>query len=192
MSAGSAPIRDVLDFWLLPLADPGHGKKRELWWSSTPELDADIRARFGALIERAIAGELDNWRKSPDGALALTLLCDQFTRNIWRKTARAFSGDAKARETALHALAHGYPGAYPNDVRLFFYMPLQHSEALGDQDLCCALFATLGNPDNDKYATEHRDIVAKFGRFPHRNEVLGRVSTTEELEYLKTAKRFGQ
>lgn len=191
MSDGQT-IRDILDFWLLPLSDPDHGRKRELWWNSTPELDTEIRVRFGALIERAIAGELDHWRKSPDGALALTLLCDQFTRNIFRKTARAFSGDIKARETVRYALAHGFPSAYPNDVRLFFYMPLQHSEDLGDQDLCCSLFATMGNPDNDKYAAEHRDIVAKYGRFPHRNEVLGRTSTAEELEYLKTANRFGQ
>ena len=82
-------------------------------------------------------------------------------------------GDAKARETARHALANFYPAAYPSDMRLFFFMPFQHSEDLGDQDFCCTLFASLGNRDNDKYANEHRDIVARFGRFPHRNEVLG-------------------
>ncbi len=188
----STDIRAILDFWFLPLGDPGYGNKRELWWNSTPELDAEIRNRFGALIERAIAGELDHWLKSPDAALALTLLCDQFTRNIFRKTARAFAGDVKARQTARHALANGYPGAYSLDMRLFFYMPFQHSEDPGDQDLCCALFASLGNPDNEKYAIEHRDIVARFGRFPHRNEVLARISTPDELEYLKTANRFGQ
>jgi uncharacterized protein (DUF924 family) len=185
-------IRDILDFWFLPLGDPGYGKPRELWWNSTPELDAEIRNRFGAMVDKAIAGELDHWRKSPDGALALTLLCDQFTRNVYRKNARAFSGDAKARETARFALARGYPAAYSTDMRIFFYMPFQHSEDLGDQDFCCTLFATLGNPDNDKFAIEHRDIVAKYGRFPHRNEVLGRRDTPEEIEYLKTAKRFGQ
>jgi uncharacterized protein (DUF924 family) len=185
-------VRDILDFWFLPLAHPDHGQKRELWWDSTPELDADIGARFAALVERAIAGELDHWRKSPDGTLALTLLCDQFPRNVFRKSARAYAGDAKARETARVALAQGYPAAYPADMRLFFYMPFQHSEDLADQDLCSRLFATLGNADNDKYANEHRDIVARFGRFPHRNEVLGRPSTAEELDYLKTAKRFGQ
>lgn len=185
-------IRDILDFWFLPLGHSDHGKKREIWWQSTPELDAEIKSRFGALVELATAGELDHWRKSPDGALALTLLCDQFTRNIWRKTARAFSGDAKARETARFALARNYPAAYPGDMRLFFFMPFQHSEDLGDQDFCCTLFATLGNPDNDKYAIEHRDIIARFGRFPHRNDVLGRECTAEELDYLKTAKRFGQ
>ncbi len=192
MSTDTAAVRDILDFWFLPLSDPGYGKKREVWWSSTPELDAEITARFASLVERAVAGELDHWRKSPDGALALTLLCDQFTRNIFRKTARAFAGDHKARETARYALANGYPASYPVDMRLFFFMPFQHSENLGDQDFCCTLFASLGDPDNDKHAIEHRDIVARFGRFPHRNDVLGRASTADELEYLKTAKRFGQ
>jgi uncharacterized protein (DUF924 family) len=185
-------IRDILDFWFLPLGHPDYGKKRELWWQSTPLLDDEIKARFGALVELAVAGELDHWRKSPDGALALTLLCDQFTRNIWRKTARAFSGDAKARETARLAVARGYPLVYPVEMRTFFYMPFQHSESLGDQEFCCSLFAGTGNDDYVKYAVEHRDIVARFSRFPHRNEVLDRASTAEELDYLKTAKRFGQ
>jgi uncharacterized protein (DUF924 family) len=185
-------IREIVDFWFLPLGHPEHGKPREIWWESTAEVDAALRSRFGALLDKAIAGALDHWRKSPDGALALTILCDQFSRNIHRRTARAFGGDAKAREAARYALARGYPAPYGTDMRLFFYMPFQHSEDLGDQDFCCTLFATLGNEDNDKYANEHRDIVARFGRFPHRNEVLGRVSTAEELDYLKTAKRFGQ
>jgi uncharacterized protein (DUF924 family) len=185
-------IRDILDFWFLPLDDPGHGKAREFWWDSTPEIDAEIRSRFGALFDKAVAGGLDSWRKSPDGALALILLCDQFSRNMHRRTPRAFSGDAKARETARHAFAHNYPAAYPNDMRMFFFMPFQHSEDLGDQDFCCALFTTLGNEDNNKYALRHRDIVARFGRFPHRNEAMGRASTAEELDYLETADRFGQ
>jgi uncharacterized protein (DUF924 family) len=185
-------IREILDFWFLPLDDPEHGKPRKIWWESTPELDTDLRSRFGALLDKAIAGALDHWRKSPDGALALILLCDQFSRNIHRRSARAFAGDAKARETARFAIARHYPAAYGVDMRLFFFMPLQHSEDLGDQEFGCTLFATLGNEDNDKYAIEHRDIVARYGRFPHRNEVLGRPSTAEELDYLKTAKRFGQ
>lgn len=185
-------IREILDFWFLPLDDPGYGKPRPIWWQSTPEFDAESRTRFGALVDRAIAGDLDSWRKSPDGALALVLLCDQFPRNIHRRNARAFSGDAKARETARFAVAHNYPAAYAPDMRMFFFMPFQHSEELGDQDFCCTLFATLGNADNDKYALDHRNIVARFGRFPHRNDVLGRASTADELDYLKTANRFGQ
>jgi uncharacterized protein (DUF924 family) len=185
-------IREILDFWFLPLGDPEHSKARKFWWDSTPEIDAEIRQRFGGLLDRAVAGELDAWRKSPDGALALILLCDQFSRNMHRKTARAFSGDVKARETARYALARHYPAAYSSDMRVFFFMPFQHSEDLGDQDFCCALFTTLGNEDNDKYAIDHRNIVARYGRFPHRNEVLGRTSTPDELDYLKTADRFGQ
>ena len=191
MSDTSA-IRDILDFWLLPLGDPGHGKTRELWWKSTPALDAEIAQKFGALLDKAAAGDLDHWAKSPDGALALILLCDQFARNIHRKTARAFATDAQARSIARRALAHFYPAAFPAEVRLFFYMPFQHSEDLADQELCVALFAALGNASNDKFAVEHRDIVARFGRFPHRNEAMGRPSTPEELDYLKTANRFGQ
>jgi len=188
----TASIRGILDFWFLPLGHPDHGKSRDVWWQSAALLDDEIKARFGALVELAIAGELDHWRKSPDGALALTLLCDQFTRHVWRKTARDFSGDATARETARLAVEQGYPLVYPVAMRLFFYMPFQHSESLSDQEFCCSLFASTGNDDYVKYAVEHRDIVAKFGRFPHRNEVLGRPCTPEELDYLKTAKRFGQ
>jgi uncharacterized protein (DUF924 family) len=186
------PIRDILDFWFLPLADPGYGKAREMWWKSSPELDAEITAKFANTLERAAPGELDGWAKSPDGALALIVLCDQFSRNIHRRTARAFATDAKALATARIAMACGYPTVYPADMRLFFYMPFHHSEALADHELCCTLFATLGNEDNHKYAIGHRDIVARFGRFPHRNEVLGRESTFEEIDYLKTADRFGQ
>jgi len=185
-------IRDILDFWLLPLSDPGHGKRREMWWDGPPELDAEIKAKFGGLLDQATAGALDHWVNSPDGALALILLCDQFSRNIHRKTARAFATDAKALEIARIALARSYPLAYPLDVRVFFYMPFQHSEELVDQELCCELFASMGNEGNTKHAIDHRDIVATYGRFPHRNDVLGRESTAEEIEYLKTAKRFGQ
>jgi uncharacterized protein (DUF924 family) len=185
-------IREILDFWFLPLGDPEHGKARDFWWDSTPEIDAEISRRFGALFDKALAGALDAWLKSPDGALALILLCDQFARHIHRRTPRAFAGDAKALAAARHALARNYPAAYAKDMRTFFFMPFQHSEDLGDQDFCCTLFATLGNEDGDKAAVEHRDIVARYGRFPHRNEVLGRASTPEELDYLKTAKRFGQ
>jgi len=188
----AASIRDILDFWFLPLGDPEHGKPREIWWKCTPEFDAGIGSRFATLLDKAIAGALDSWCRSPDGALALILLCDQFARNMHRRTARAFSGDRKARETARVALGRSYPAAYVPDMRMFFFMPFQHSEDLADQELCCTLFATLGNEENDKYAIEHRDIVARFGRFPHRNEVLGRVCTAEELDYLTTAKRFGQ
>jgi uncharacterized protein (DUF924 family) len=188
----TASIRDILDFWFLPLGDPGYGKSRDVWWQSTPDLDAEIRERFSGLLDKAVAGALDHWAKSPDGALALILLCDQFARNMHRRTAKAFSGDATALATARLAIARGDPLVYPVELRTFFYMPFQHSESLADQDFCCSLFASMGNDDYVKHAVEHRDIVARFGRFPHRNDLLGRPCTAEELDYLKTAKRFGQ
>lgn len=188
----ASSIRNILDFWFLPLDDPGHGQMRDLWWQGTPELDGEIRMRFGRLLDRAVAGELDAWRETPDGALALIILCDQFPRNMFRRSARAFCGDHKAIETARLAVARFYPAPYTAPVRTFFYMPFQHSERLADQELCCALFAAMGNAEYDKYAIAHRDIIARFGRFPHRNDVLGRVCTPDELEYLKTADRFGQ
>ena len=185
-------IRDILDFWFLPLGDPGHGAQRELWWKSTPELDAEIGRRFGAAFDRAVAGEFDHWARSPDGALALIVLCDQFSRNMHRRTAHAFAGDEKALAIARSALARGYPLLFPISVRVFFYIPFGHSEALADQELACALFATLEDEQSMKSALEHRDVVARFGRFSHRNEALGRASTAEEIEYLKQANRFGQ
>jgi uncharacterized protein (DUF924 family) len=178
-----AAIRDILDFWLLPLSDPGYGKARAFWWKGTPELDAEIKAKFGALLEKAAAGELDHWANSADGALALI---------IHRKTAQAFATDPKARAIARLALGRFYPASFPPDARLFFYMPFGHSENVADQDLACALFTTIANEEETKSSIEHRDVVARFGRFPHRNEVLGRTSTADELEYLKNANRYGQ
>lgn len=185
-------IRDVLDFWFLPLDHPDHGKPREIWWRGPPEFDAEIRERFAPVLERAIAGELDHWQKSPDGALALVLLCDQFSRNMHRRSVRAFSGDPKGLATARLALARAYPAAFNVTMRQFFYMPFQHSESHTDQELGCALFAAFHDPEVMKHAVEHRDVVARFGRFPHRNEVLGRSCTEEEIEYLKDANRYGQ
>ncbi|MFO1080528.1 MAG: DUF924 family protein [Reyranellaceae bacterium] len=185
-------IRDVLDFWFLPLDDPGHAGRREIWWQSTPEFDAEIAQRFGDAVERATAGAFDSWRRSPDGALALIVLTDQFPRNMHRRTARAFAGDAKALETARFALSHGYPAAYPVAMRQFFFMPFEHSERLADQELCCALIAACDTPESLQHAIDHRDVVARFGRFPHRNEALGRPCTDEELAYLTDAKRYGQ
>lgn len=185
-------IRDILDFWFLPLEHPDHGKPREVWWSGPAEFDAEIRGRFSAAFEQAIDGAFDHWRHSPDGALALILLCDQFPRNMHRRSMHAFAGDAKALETARLALSRSYPAAFNLTTRLFFFMPFQHSESLVDQELGCALFAAFDDEEKMKHAIEHRDIVARFGRFPHRNDVLGRTCTEEELAYLKDAKRFGQ
>ncbi len=193
MATDAPSIRDILDFWFLPLDHPDHGKLREgMWWKAPPEVDAEIGRRFGAALERAVIGAFDHWRRSPDGALALIILCDQFPRHIHRRTARAFCGDVKARETARFALARAYPAAFDAFMRGFFYLPFGHSEVLADQELACALYAAFRDEESLKHAIEHHAVVARFGRFPHRNEVLGRISTEEELDYLKTANRYGQ
>ena len=188
----SLTIRDVLDFWFLPLDHPDHGKPRDTWWRGPPEFDAEIRERFSGALDLAVGGAFDHWQKSPDGALALILLCDQFSRNMHRRQAHAFVGDRKALETARLALARSYPAAFNLTMRLFFFMPFQHSESLTDQEFGCALFAAFEDEETMKHAIEHRDIIARFGRFPHRNEVLERISTAEELDYLVAANRFGQ
>ena len=188
----SPSIRDILDFWFLPLADPAHGKPREVWWQAPTGFDDEVGSRFAPALERALDGAFDCWRLSPDGALALILLCDQFPRHMHRKTARAYAGDAKALETARLAIARSYPAAFNLTMRLFFYMPFQHSESLVDQEMGCALFAAFDDEETMKHALEHRDVIARFGRFPHRNDVLGRASTEEELDYLTTANRYGQ
>ncbi|UYN95070.1 MAG: DUF924 domain-containing protein [Enhydrobacter sp.] len=185
-------IREILDFWFLPLANHGHGKEREIWFRSTPAFDAEIVEQFAGALGRAVRGECDSWVQSPDGALALIVLCDQFPRHIHRRTALAYRGDGKALWAARRALARFYPALFPPAMRVFFYMPFQHSESLADQELGCALFEVMENDENMKYAIEHRDIVARFGRFPHRNDVLGRASSEAELKFLKSANRFGQ
>ena len=180
----TAHINDIIGFW--------RGAGPEKWFKKVTAFDEAIRLKFEPTHHRAARGEYDAWAESPDGALAHIILCDQFPRNMHRKTARAFAGDAKALETARLALARSYPTAFNITMRLFFYMPFQHSESLGDQELGCALFAAFEDEETTKHAVEHRDLIERFGRFPHRNDALGRACTPDELDYLKTGKRFGQ
>ena len=175
---GAATPGDVLAFWFAP-------GMAERWFKPDPAFDAEIAGRFGALVGPALAGELDAWGETPDGALALCLVLDQFPRNVWRGTARAFSCDARARQVATAALAAGHDREVPADRRLFFYLPFEHSEDLADQERCMSLMAALPDPELLDYARRHRNIVARFGRFPHRNAILGRASTAEEIEFLQ-------
>ena len=170
-------MAEILEFWF------GAGG-RERWFGGGPELDALIRDRFAATIEAAAAGALDHWVASPDGAVALCVLLDQFPRNAWRGTPRAFACDALARRVAAAAIAAGHDRHLPPERRLFLYLPFEHSEELADQERCCALMAELGDASWLDYAQRHRAIVARFGRFPHRNAILGRVSTPEEAAFL--------
>ncbi|MEQ8334619.1 DUF924 family protein [Nisaea sp.] len=155
------------------------------WFEKDPEFDRQIRERFGALVEAASRGELEEWLDTPRGALAYILLLDQFTRNIHRGSGKAFAADAKARAAAAKALAGGYDQDIPDREKAFLYLPFEHSEELADQERSVALFETLGNASLTDYAMRHRDIIARFGRFPHRNDVLGRESTVAEQEFLK-------
>lgn len=171
-------IDDVLTFWFAP------GRK-ESWFGKSDAFDREIGARFGSLMEDAAAGRLGHWTATPRGSLALCILLDQFPRNVWRGTPRAFASDARAREVAAHALAAGQDRCLTPDERMFFYLPFEHSEDPGDQERCVRLMAELGDPEWLEYAVRHRDIIARFGRFPHRNAVLGRASTDEERAFLE-------
>lgn len=181
---------DVLDFWFLTPDQPGYGKPRAEWFRKDAGFDEAIRARFGDLITTALAGGLKEWCVTAEGTLAYILVLDQFTRNVFRDTAQAFAGDALGLIAALDALDRDYDKAVSPIRRWFIYMPLEHAEDLAMQDRCVALFTALVAEDAAfgdalDYAIRHRDIVARFGRFPHRNALLSRASTPEEIEFLK-------
>lgn len=191
------PPAAVLDFWFgTQASDTATAQSRKtLWWSKDATADADIRNRFGALVETAAAGGLQAWAAEPRGRLALILLFDQFPRNMYRDTPRAFAYDPLARELALAGIASGADRSLRAIERVFFYLPLEHAEMPELQDRSVALFTALaaGVPDADRktfsgyvdYAVRHRDVIHRFGRFPHRNPILGRDSTPEETEFLK-------
>lgn len=168
----------VLEFWFSAGARPR-------WFVRSDEFDREIRERLGELHARAAAGGLDGWATTRQGALALVLLLDQVPRNVFRGTAGAFASDAKARAVACAAIDAGLDRDMSQEERLFLYLPLEHSEDLADQERCVELMRELDEAPNWlDYAIRHRDIIARFGRFPHRNAVLGRVSTDEEREFL--------
>jgi uncharacterized protein (DUF924 family) len=177
----------VLLFWFGPAAERGKPHKR--WFTKSEAFDREVRERFLPLYEEAAAGKLAQLKETAADCLALTLVLDQFPRNMFRGTARAFATDALALEAARHAVAQGFDRALLPVERLFVYLPFEHSETLADQDRSCELTRALdAYPEtNDvyRYAVLHRDIIRRFGRFPHRNAILGRASTPEELEFLK-------
>ena len=172
-----APVdaRAVVDFWRA--AGPG------LWFAKDTEFDRRFRERFLWLYLAATRGELADWSKTPEGAMALLILLDQFPRNAFRNTPRMYATDAMARKIADAALKAGHGQAVEPALRLFFYLPFGHSENLADQERSVALSEALGEP-NLSHAKRHRDIIRRFGRFPHRNPILGRAMTPEEQRYL--------
>jgi uncharacterized protein (DUF924 family) len=179
---------EVLFFWFGPQAE--RGKRHKRWFEKSDAFDRECRSRFLGLHEEAAAGRLAGWKEEPPGCLAFILLLDQFPRNMFRGTARAFATDPPALEAARHALARGWDRPMLPVERLFLYLPFEHSEALADQERACELTKPLEaypeTADVYRYAAAHRDVIARFGRFPHRNAILGRGSTPEEIEFLKT------
>lgn len=176
MSEQLATSIDVLDFWW----NAGPQK----WFASSKEFDAEIAERFLPTIEAAKEGKLSSWTATADGALALIILLDQFTRNVYRGSARAFDADPTAREIADKAVRAGFDKAFPKEVRAFFYLPFEHAEDIDLQERSVDLFRALGDQGFYTYALEHMDVIRRFGRFPHRNAVLGRDTTAAEQAFL--------
>ncbi len=178
----------VLDFWFLPFGASGHGEPRAEWFRKDPAFDDAIRARFGGLVERALGGDLKAWSHG-EAALAQILLLDQFPRNLYRNQARAFAGDVLALAAAESLLQAREDLALPPVMRVFAYLPFEHAESLADQAQSVACFEALAHewPHGEgflDYAQRHQAVIERFGRFPHRNAILGRLSTTEELQFL--------
>lgn len=185
-----ADAQAVFDFWFAPEGDPEHGTLRPMWFRKNDATDREIAERFGALIERALRGELVSWSAQPDSALAHILLLDQFTRNTLRATKRAFAGDARALRAATAMVGARQDEALPPEQRAFVYLPFEHAEGIAMQDEAVRLFTRLAAEapamaDMLAWAHKHREVVQRFGRFPHRNEILGRQSTAEEVAFLR-------
>lgn len=175
--------QDVLDFWFSPDMEPH-------WFAKSEEIDARIRDEFAATYEAAHRRELDDWAATPDGALALAIVLDQFPRNIFRGNGRAFESNDLALEHARAAVDAGFDQGFDTKQRVFLYLPFEHSEDLPDQTRSVELFEALGDPGYLDYAIQHRDIIERFGRFPHRNAVLDRPNTPDEDDFLKSHKGF--
>ena len=183
--------QDVLDFWFLPRGDAGYGKARAEWFRKDPAFDAAIRERFGAAIAQAIAGGLREWDidHGAEGTLARILVLDQFTRNAHRDTPGAFAGDTLALAAAQQLVDSGADRTLEPQQRAFAYMPFEHAEDARMQQCAVDLFTQLASEHEGfaemlDYAHRHRGVIARFGRFPHRNPILGRASTPDELHYL--------
>jgi uncharacterized protein (DUF924 family) len=182
--------QDVLDFWFGAASSAEFGSARALWFRKDGSFDQLIAQRFGATVHAALAGGLRDWDSRAPSSLAHILVLDQFTRNMFRDTPEAFAGDALALGAALAMIGRGDDVALLPVQRAFAYLPLEHAEILTMQQRCVALFTALADEDSSMqsmldYAIRHHDVIQRFGRFPHRNAVLGRISTAEELAFLE-------
>lgn len=175
--------KEVRDFWF-------SDEMRPYWFQKSDDIDRRITEEFGDTYEAAHAGDLPHWMHDAADALALTIVQDQFPRNMFRGSGRSFESNDLALATAKMALAQGFDQDVGADMQPFFYLPFMHSEDLADQDRSVQLYKALGDQNSLHFAREHRDIIARFGRFPHRNAVLGRANTAAEAEFLKTHDGF--
>jgi uncharacterized protein (DUF924 family) len=189
MSNCLSKVSQILEFWFGSFSDRDYGKQRQFWFTPNPEFDRQLQAQFLTDCELAAAGKLDNWKDSPASCLALIILLDQFPRNIFRGTPQAFATDDRALAIAKYAIDRGYDRELLPVQRWFVYLPLEHSENLEDQNQAVELFEQLkDDPDSEvaiASAIHHREIIERFGRFPHRNQILGRQTTQEEAEFLQ-------
>lgn len=169
--------QDILDFWFSPETQPN-------WFTKSDQFDQSLKEKFGDILEQASKAELWSWRKNADGRLAEILVLDQFSRNIFRDTPRAFTQDSLALALAQEAISQDLDKQLSPEQRSFLYMPFMHSESKLIHEFALKLFQRLGNPENLEYEIKHKIIIDRFGRYPHRNQILGRESTEEELSFL--------
>lgn len=174
---------DITDFWY-------SNRIEKQWFSSTPELDKEIFDKYGDLWQLALTGGLDDWLTKAEGCLALVIILDQFPLNMFRGTAQSFQSEAKSIEVTKTALSHQFEKKLDKDKLAFLFMPLMHSENLLDQELSVSLFKEHELQGNVRFAEHHREIIRKYGRFPHRNRILGRKSTDDEISYLESDEAF--
>ena len=176
-------VTSVIKFWFAEETKP-------LWFNSSPGFDAQLKERFLTTYQDAAQDNLEAWESTAEGALALVIILDQFPLNMFRGQKASFATEVKSREVAKRALTHHFDSQLSNEQKIFLYMPFMHSESLEDQDRSLALFKAAGLKDNLKFAQHHREIVKRFGRFPHRNQILGRESTQEEIDWLASDEGF--
>ena len=175
--------RDIIEFWFSEDVS-------KLWFKSTPGFDQELRESYLEAWQQAKNGELDHWKETAAGCLALVILLDQFPLNMFRDHAERYSTEAQSRDVARHAIERGFDGSLDAEKKAFLYMPFMHSEVLADQQLALELFDQPGLESNLRFARHHHDIIARFGRFPHRNKALGRENTEAEIEYLNSEEAF--
>lgn len=179
MTAPQPAAQDILEFWFSERARP-------MWFAATPEFDLEVKQRFEPLYRASKQGALNDWEQHVDGACALVILWDQFPHHMYRRDAESFAMEARALAIAHRILDQGWDQPLSPDRRNFIYLPFMHSENIADQEKSVQLFSQSGLGNGLRWAQHHRDIIRRFGRFPHRNAILGRANTPQESEYLKT------